>query len=722
MKKWIALVLTLTVILTMSACKGNDPETPTQTPTVAPTVAPSEPTTPDATDPTVPDVTDPTVPDVTDPDENEDLVYDMANYQWFTDIFEEKTVEEWNALGQYTLHLGGLHTPVVVNMNGLDVLSVTAFDQTVDLGTDGMANDYHDGYSGVQSIRSTYDAVVIHVSFGEMGDGSILITKNQIFKYPKEFDSSIFLWVKDDGTLGYRQTWIDPKIWIEGWDMLYHPTSRDMVMYQEGTAEIVYGELALTSEKTVLLSDYFDLDAMFAEAKAEGWFEEYETLDELFEDNKTEVVYDMADYQWFTDIFEENPEVNWMSMGRYTLRLEGLHTPVIVNMNGLDVLSVTAFDQTVDLGTDGMANDYHDGYSPVQSIRSTDNAVVVHVSFGEMGDGSIVITEFQSFKYNEAFLFVKDDGTLGFYQGDFSGSIFDQSWHEGLSRTTSRDEVLYRKGSAAFVQGLLVLTVEETVLLSDQYDLDAMFASCKEWGAFAEYETVDELFAANQAAREADELVYNMDDYDFFSHILDEKTVEEWNDMGRYTIRLEGLPTPVLVQMDGVNVRSVSAFDKIVVLGVVGMGYDYFEGYSPVYYINSTEDALVIRISGGESHDNVILITKDKCFDYPNQRDGFIFLWVKDDGTLGYRQTWIDPKIEIEGWHMLYYPTSRGMMMYQEGTAEIVDGELVLTAEKTVLLSDYFDLDALFAEAKAYGMFTEYETVDELFEANKARE
>ena len=286
MKKWIALVLTLTVILTMSACKGNDPETPTQTPTVAPTVAPSEPTPPDVTDPTVPDVTDPTVPDVTDPDENEDLVYDMADYQWLYQIFEKKTVEEWNALGRYTIHLGGLHTPVVLDMDGTSVLSISAFDQTVDLGTDGMANDYHDGYSPVQSIRSTYDAVVIHVSFGEMGDGSILITKNQIFKYPKGFDSSIFLWVKDDGTLGYRQTWIDPKIEIEGWSMLYYPTSRDMVMYQEGTAEIVEGELALTSEKTVLLSDYFDLDTMFAEAKAEGWFEEYETLDELFEANK----------------------------------------------------------------------------------------------------------------------------------------------------------------------------------------------------------------------------------------------------------------------------------------------------------------------------------------------------------------------------------------------------------------------------------------------------
>ena len=429
----------------------------------------------------------------------------MADYQWLYQIFEKKTVEEWNALGRYTIHLGGLHTPVVLDMDGTSVLSISAFDQTVDLGTDGMADDYHDGYSPVQSIRSTYDAVVIHVSFGEMGDGSILITKNQIFKYPNEFDSGIFLWVKDDGTLGYRQTWIDPKIEIEGWSMLYYPTSRDMVMYQEGTAEIVEGELALTSEKTVLLSDYFDLDTMFAEAKAEGWFEEYETLDELFEDNKTEVVYDMANYQWLSDVFREKTVEDWNAMGRYTLRLEGLYTPVVLNMYGTSVLSISAFDQTVDLGTDGMANDYHDGYSGVWSIRSTYDAVVIHVSFGEMGDGSI-------------------------------------------------------------------------------------------------------------------------------------------------------------------------------------------------------------------------LITKNQIFKYPNEFDSGIFLWVKDDGTLGYRQTWIDPKIEIEGWSMLYYPTSRDMVMYQEGTAEIVEGELALTSEKTVLLSDYFDLDTMFAEAKAEGWFEEYETLDELFEANKARE
>ena len=507
MKKWIALVLTLAVILTMSACKGNDPETPTQTPTVAPTVAPSEPTTPDVTDPTVPDVTDPTVPDVTDPDENEDLVYDMADYQWFSAIFEENPEVNWMSMGRYTIHLGGLHTPVVVNMNGLDVLSVTAFDQTVDLGTDGMANDYHDGYSGVWSIRSTYDAVVIHVSFGEMGDGSILITKNQIFKYPKETDSSVFLWVKDDGTLGYRQTWIDPKIEIEGWLMLYYPTSRDMMMYQEGTAEIVDGELVLTAEKTVLLSDYFDLDALFAEAKAYGMFTEYETVDELFEANRgekepVELVYDMSNDKWFSGIFTEKDVEEWNAMGRYTIRLDGLHTPVVVNMDGTSVLSITAFDQTVELNA--MASEYFDGYSPVDYIRSTEDAVVIRINGGEMWDDFILITKEDYFRYpNEhdghIALWVDEDGTLGYRQTYLFMDDIEEMGSHVLYQLTSRDQVLHNEGHAGIINGEVVFTAEKTVVFSDHFDADAMFAEAKAYGMFTEYETLDELFEANKA-------------------------------------------------------------------------------------------------------------------------------------------------------------------------------------------------------------------------------
>ena len=237
--------------------------------------------------PTTPNVTDPTVPDNTDPKEEIELVYDIANYQSFLYVFLEKPVEEWNSMGRYTLRLEGLHTPVVVSMDGTSVLSVSAFDQTVDLGSDGMANDYHDGYSPVQSIRSTQDAVVTHVSFGESGDGSILITNGHSFQYPEENGGEIFLFVKDNGALGYCQTWTDPgDIEEQGLDVLHHLTSRDQVLYTTGRAEIAEGELVLTAEETVLLSDHFDLDAMFAEGKTAGMFTEYEALDELFEANK----------------------------------------------------------------------------------------------------------------------------------------------------------------------------------------------------------------------------------------------------------------------------------------------------------------------------------------------------------------------------------------------------------------------------------------------------
>ena len=439
-----------------------------------------------------------------------------------------------------------------------------------------------------------------------------------------------------------------------------------------------------------------------------------------------ELVYDMNNYEWFYSIFEEKDVEEWNAMGRYTMHLSGLHTPVVVNMDGTSVLSISAFDQTVELGADGLANEYHDGYSPVWYIRSTQDAVVIHVSFGESGEGSIVITNGDCFVYPQTYwgglllLSVQKDGTLGYVSESHVEAAFNQAWIAGLQAATDRNEVIFEKGSAAIINGKLVLTAKETVVLSDRYDLDAMFAEVKSDRWFAEYETVDDLLAANKAEWGPAELVYDMNDYDFFSHIFHKKPVEEWNARGRYTIRLEGLHTPVAVNMDGTSVLSVTAFDQTVYLGRAGMAYDYFDGYSPIDYIRSTKDAAVIRICGGESPDDFILITKDKIFKYPNKRDGQISLWVKEDGTLGYRQTWIYPDdIEEACFIALEWFSSRDQLLFQNGSAEIVGGELVLTAEETVVLSDLFDLDTMFAEGKAAGNYTEYETLDELFEANK---
>ena len=229
-------------------------------------------------------------PETSIPEETDALVYDMQNYEFFAHIFEERSVEEWTAMGRYTIRLDGLHTSVVVNMDGTDVVSICAYDQTVELGEAGLANDYHDGYSPVYYIGSTKDAVVIRVSGGEMDDDSILITNGRSYAFQQEADYDTNFYVREDGTLKYIRTWLDPVIFDQMWYYaLESVTRRDALLYESGSAEFAEDGLRLIEEETVTASDLYDLDAMFAEAKAAGEFEEYDSLDELLAANEARI-------------------------------------------------------------------------------------------------------------------------------------------------------------------------------------------------------------------------------------------------------------------------------------------------------------------------------------------------------------------------------------------------------------------------------------------------
>lgn len=248
MKRWIVMLMSIVMLLGLAACAS--------------------------------------APETTEPEENHDLVYDMTNYDSFAHIFDEKSLEEWESMGRYTMLLKGLPTSVVVNMDGTDVLSIDAFDQTVELGESGLANEYHDGFSPVDDIRSTRDAVVIRVSGGESADDSILITKDRYYTFGQEADHHTIVFVGENGTLEYRRTWNDPDDYEEmGYYALEACTARDEVLYETGSAGIADGELVLTAEETVVFSDVFDPDALFAEAKAAGVFEEYDSLDALLAAN-----------------------------------------------------------------------------------------------------------------------------------------------------------------------------------------------------------------------------------------------------------------------------------------------------------------------------------------------------------------------------------------------------------------------------------------------------
>ena len=215
-----------------------------------------------------------------------DFTCDMSDYDSFAQIFQEKSLEEWESMGRYTMLLKGLHTPVVVHMDGTDVLSIDAFGQSAELGESGLANEYHDGYSPVYDIRSTKDAVVIRVSGGEFSEDSIVITKDGCHTFEPENGYYTSIFPGEDGTLDYSRTWHTLADFEQsGFYALESCTGRDDPIGETGSVEIVGGEVVLTPEVTVTVSDGYDLDALFAEGKEAGAFEAYETLDALLAAN-----------------------------------------------------------------------------------------------------------------------------------------------------------------------------------------------------------------------------------------------------------------------------------------------------------------------------------------------------------------------------------------------------------------------------------------------------
>ena len=223
------------------------------------------------------------------------------------------------------------------------------------------------------------------------------------------------------------------------------------------------------------------------------------------------------------------------------------------------------------------------------------------------------------------------------------------------------------------------------------------------------------------AAPEADaaDLVYDMTDYNYFADIFEAKAPEEWESMGAYTVLLKGLDTPVTVHMDGTDVLSVDAFGQTAELGESGLANEYHDGYSPVYDIRSTKDAVVIRVSGGEFSEDSILITRDGCHTFRPENGYYTSIFPGEDGTLDYSRTWERMNdFEQMGYEALATCTGRDEPIGETGTVEIIGGEVVLTPEVTVTVSDGYDLDALFAEGKDAGVFEAYETLDDLLAAN----
>lgn len=221
-----------------------------------------------------------TAPEATVPKQEYDYTYDMDDYQWLSQIFEEKSPEYWELRGKYTMLLEGLCTPVVLEMEGQDVLSVSAYGHTEVVNCPSV-----EGSVSVD-ICDTATTVVVNEDLDYSGR-SWIFTPEACFGLVPDGGISTQVRVYEDGSLRYTRYWGEYATTFnqDEFAPLYLCTSRDHFLYETGQVEITDGLLSMSREETIVVSDAYDLDALFLEAQSLGYFAEYDNVDELLQAN-----------------------------------------------------------------------------------------------------------------------------------------------------------------------------------------------------------------------------------------------------------------------------------------------------------------------------------------------------------------------------------------------------------------------------------------------------
>lgn len=217
----------------------------------------------------------------TNPPINVDYVYDMTTYEHFAWIFDENPDIPWEDNGTYTIGLKGLGTDVVVKMDGLTVAAVTAFGRTQEVNLSPFQGE-------VNAAIEACDGAVVIRDCEDYSCTSWILTKDTVFTYRPNGDVSTSVHVDDNGVLCYRTFWGEYDTSFNQWDTapLDLCTDRAHFLEERGTITLANGQASLIKKSTKVLSDEYDVDALFAEAKQGGMYEAYDTVDELFAANK----------------------------------------------------------------------------------------------------------------------------------------------------------------------------------------------------------------------------------------------------------------------------------------------------------------------------------------------------------------------------------------------------------------------------------------------------
>lgn len=209
------------------------------------------------------------------------LTCDMGEYAWFSDFFAEQEESDWAEKGRYSLRVTGLCVPVTVEMDGSTVLSVSAFGHTAEVELAW----YQDAVNA--EIQGT-DAVIVVRDCEEWDSRSWVFTAKTCRAFLPEQNVSTIVRVDEEGALRYIRATNDYNTSFNQWDTapIDCCVSRDDFVYETGRVELVDGEPVLKPEESYTVSELYDLDALFADAKQNGMYAQYSTVDEVLNANR----------------------------------------------------------------------------------------------------------------------------------------------------------------------------------------------------------------------------------------------------------------------------------------------------------------------------------------------------------------------------------------------------------------------------------------------------
>lgn len=190
--------------------------------------------------------------------------------------------------GYCKIQLDGLCTPVILELEGTDVVTVSAYGTTVCVAEE--AQDYSSIYGNLWPVIYDYDElIVLNIWHDEIGYTCVIFPDNSYLETFPDEEFSVMVYEEEGGKLVQYQ-FAMKFLGIDQWDTgpIDQATKRDDFYYSIDDAQWDGEAFHVISRDSYTISDCYELDEIFDAAKENGLYPAFDTLDELLAYNATE--------------------------------------------------------------------------------------------------------------------------------------------------------------------------------------------------------------------------------------------------------------------------------------------------------------------------------------------------------------------------------------------------------------------------------------------------